>query len=58
MNTPVQLLLGEAAIGTGDDVLAAHYAGESEDALGDQIRMLYDVGSVAHDTGREYFAIG
>src|SRR5712691_8998638 len=35
VNAPVQLLLREAAICAGDEVLAADQPGESEEALGD-----------------------
>src|SRR5580704_917135 len=39
MNAPVQLLLGETAVGACDDVLTAHHVGESEYPLGHQLRM-------------------
>src|SRR5262245_4155071 len=42
---------GEPAVGAGDDVLAADEAGESLDPLGDQLRVLDEVGGVADDTG-------
>ena len=39
----------EAAIGAGDDVLAPDHPGEVEDAVGDYLRVLHDVGGVADD---------
>src|SRR5713101_3074060 len=38
---------GEAAIGAGDDVLPSHDPGEADDALGDQLGVLHQVGGVA-----------
>ena len=49
MNAPIELLLRESAIGAGDDVLAAHEAGETQDAFGHQVWMLHDVRAVADD---------
>src|SRR5882672_3618259 len=38
---------GEATIGAGDDVLPSHDPGEADDALGDQLGVLHQVGGVA-----------
>ena len=42
---------GEAAVGAGDDVVAPDDPGEPDDALGDQLRVLDQVGRVADDAG-------
>jgi hypothetical protein len=41
---------GEAAVGAGDDVVPSHDSREPDDALGDQLGMLHQVGGVADDT--------
>src|SRR6266849_1671218 len=38
---------GKATIGAGDDVLPSHDPGEANDALGDQLGVLHQVGGVA-----------
>src|SRR5687768_10666660 len=38
---------GKAAVGAGDDVLAADEFGKPHDSLGDQLRMLHQIGGVA-----------
>ena len=48
----------EAAIGTGDDVLAAHHPCEGQDAVGDELGVLDDVGGVADDTRDQGLAVG
>src|SRR5271165_1715415 len=48
----------EAAIRTGNDVLAPRDAGEIEDAVGDDLGMLDNVGGVADDTWDQDFAFG
>jgi hypothetical protein len=47
----------EAAIRAGNDVLAPHDPGEIEDAVGDDLGMLDDVGGVADDTWKQDLAI-
>src|SRR5206468_7785776 len=42
---------GEAAVGARDDVVASHDPREPDDALGDQLGVLHEVGSVADDAG-------
>ena len=49
MDALVERLLREAAVGAGDDVLAADELGEPHDALGHQLGMLDHVGGVADD---------
>src|ERR1700674_1747738 len=58
MNAPVELLLGEAAIGAGDDVLAPDEPGEPEEAVGHELWMLHDVRAVAYDAWGQYLAFG
>jgi len=41
---------GETAVSHRDDTLAADDLGEALDALGDQLRVLHQVGGVADDT--------
>ena len=48
----------EAAIGAGDDVLAPYHPGEVEDAVGDDLGVLDDVGGVADDARDEDFSVG
>ena len=57
MDALVERLLREAAVGAGDDVLAADQLGEPHDALGDQLGMLDDVGGVADDAGDQHRAL-
>src|SRR5215475_9783248 len=47
----------EAAIGPGDDVLAADHFGVAHDAVRDHLRMLDDVGRMADHTGNEQLAV-
>ena len=56
MNAAVELLLRKAAIGAGDDVLAADEAREPQDAFGDEFGMLHDVRAVADDARGENLA--
>src|ERR1700680_4862494 len=56
--SPVELLLREAAIRAGDDVLAADQPRELEDAFGNKLRMLDHVGAVADNAGRQHLAVG
>ena len=44
----------EAAIGAGDDVLAADDRGVAQDAVGDQLRVLDEVGGMADDTRHQH----
>ena len=48
----------EAAIGAGNDVLAPHDLGESQDAVGDELGVLDDVGGMADDTGDQDLPVG
>ena len=48
----------EAAIGRGDDALAADEIGEPEDAVGDEIGVLDDVGRVADDPRQDQPIVG
>jgi hypothetical protein len=48
----------EATIGAGDDVLAPDHPGEVEDAVGDDLRVLDDVGGVADDARDQDFSVG
>jgi len=48
----------EAAIGAGDGVLAPYHPGEVEDAVGDDLRVLYDVGGVTDDARDQDFSVG
>src|SRR6516165_5391905 len=47
----------EAAIGAGDDALAADDAGEAQDALRHQFRMLDEMNAVRHHAGDETLAV-
>src|SRR5947208_1536908 len=47
----------EAAVRPGDDIVAADCAGETHDPLGDQLRVLDQIGGVADDARQQYFAI-
>jgi hypothetical protein len=47
----------KAAIGTGDNVLAADHFGVTHDPVRDHLRMLDDVGRVAHNTGNEQLVV-
>src|SRR5688572_13652616 len=49
---------GEAAVGAGDDVLTPHEAGEADDALGDQLGVLHQVGGVADHARDEDHPVG
>ena len=53
MNPPA-----EAAIGAGDHVLATGDPGEIEDAVGDDLGMLDDIGGVADDARDQDLALG
>src|ERR1700751_4512680 len=46
----------EAAIGAGDDVLAADDLGVAQDAVGDQLRVLDEVRGMADDTRHQHLA--
>src|ERR1700724_2806120 len=46
----------EAAIGAGDDVLAADDLGIAQDAVGDELRVLDQVGGVADHTRHQHLA--
>ena len=48
----------KATIGAGDDVLAPDHPGEVEDAVGDDLRVLDDVGGVADDPRDQDFSVG
>ena len=48
----------EAAIGRGDDPLAADQIRKAQDALGDQFGMLDDIRCMADDAGQDHFAVG
>src|SRR5579863_1015102 len=56
MNAPIELLLGEAAIGAGDYILAAHEAGKTQNAFSHKLRVLHDVRAVADDAGGQDLA--
>jgi len=47
----------EPAIGRGDDPFAADEVGKTQDALGDQLGMLNDIGGVADDTRQDQLAV-
>src|SRR5205823_4063156 len=49
--------LGEAAVGAGDDVLAAEEVGEADDALLDELRVLDDIVRVADAAGDQDLAV-
>ena len=48
----------EPAIGRGDDPLAADQIGKAQNALGDELGVLNDVGRVADDPRQDEFAVG
>ena len=48
----------EAAVGRGDDALAADQLGEAADALGHQLGMLDHVGGMAHHAGQDQPVVG
>ena len=48
----------EAAIGTGDDILASEHPGESQNAVRHKLGVLDDVGRVADDSGDQDLAFG
>src|SRR5258706_2519442 len=48
----------EAAIGAGDDVVAADDFSEGDDAVGYEFRVLDEIGGVADDAGNEDFSGG
>ena len=50
--------LGEAAVRAGQHVLGADQARRALEALGDQLRVLDDVGGVADHARREQLAVG
>src|SRR5258708_34825872 len=52
----VHRTLGEAAVGAGDDVLAADQAGEPHDPVAHQFGVLDGVGGMADDARPQYFA--
>ena len=49
MNAPIELLLGKAAIGAGDDILAPHEPREAQNAFGYEFGVLHDACAVADD---------
>src|SRR2546423_7515143 len=54
MHAPMKRPLREAAVGAGEYILASHQPRDAHDALGDELRMLDDVGRVAgHDRCEE-----
>ena len=56
MDAAIELLLRKAAIGAGNDVLAAHDAGKPEDTFSHEFWMLHDVCAVADDARGQDFA--
>ena len=48
----------EAAVGAGDDVFLADDFSERDDAIGDQFRVLDEIGGVTDDAGDEDFSGG
>src|SRR3954470_21960271 len=56
MHTPVDFFLREAAVGAGNQVLAADARGESRETLGDKLRMFHHVRAVADDARHENLA--
>src|ERR1700719_3835674 len=44
----------EAAIGAGDDILAADHLGIAQDAIGDEVRVVDEVGGVADHTRHQH----
>ena len=54
----VRRLRREAAVGAGDDVLAADELGVADDALGDQLGVLDDVAGVGDDAGDSILPAG
>ena len=48
----------ETAIRAGDDIFASHHLGEGQDAVGDELGVLDDIGGVADDTGDLDLAVG
>src|SRR5438093_4563596 len=57
MDPAMERALCEAAVGPGDDVLAAEKLGEPHDPLGDQRGMLDHVGGMTDDTWNEHLAL-
>src|SRR5215472_5417045 len=47
----------QAAIGAGNDIHTANESCEADDAVGDELRMLDDIGRVADDTRDENFSV-
>src|ERR1700728_2220302 len=47
----------EPAIGACDHILASDHLGVAHDAVGDHLRMLYDVGGVADHAGNEQLTL-
>src|SRR3974377_934663 len=52
----VERLRGEAAIGSGHDILAAHELGEANDALGDQLGMFDNIAGVGNHARTQHLA--
>ena len=48
----------QAAVGGGNNVFAAHQVREALDAVGNQLRVLHDVGGVGDDAGDQDLALG
>jgi len=46
----------EAAIRTGNNVLATDYRGIAQDTVGDELRMLDKIGGMADDAWHQHFA--
>src|SRR5579862_5340325 len=57
MNAAVELFLGKAAIGAGDDVFTADYASETKDAFGYELWMFHDICTVTDYTGGQNLAL-
>ena len=51
MHAPVDFFLREAAVGAGNQVLAADARREPCETLGDELGMFHYVGAVADDAG-------
>ena len=56
MHAPVDFFLRKAAVGAGNQVLAADARGEPRETLGDELGMFDDVRAVADDTRHENLA--
>src|SRR5258708_30478382 len=57
MDAAVERPLREAAIGSGDHILAAQSLRVADDALGNELGWLDDVGGVADDAWDQHFAL-